>query len=368
MIVCSFARCSKKEERKKGKGQALDFGGKYVDTIHHEHPTTPTYKQQKISKPSSRICTIPTINMTGGNEKNKLEMQIFDRFSKIAREKVLGALDDENKTKQLDALYSHPEFNEERRILNELNNLGLANGVMTALGCFAFLRWSPRAISKYLMHRRAARSGSESSGAHNPFSKTSSSYQFDPVPGQQGSAYEPSFVFRGLRLGLDIFVSMSIGAYASIFFVDKSKLLKQASEIPLVSGRSLLSEELCNDFSVEFKKYNRDTWDKNHPALTGGVANRNEKRTDFIMTVEGFVANCKRRAIYEKELRREHGLRDDEPVVIPSPGVPKDISVTLDDLIGDKLVDGEDNDESGEFYFDNYFDEGASDESTEESK
>jgi hypothetical protein len=38
MIVCSFARCSKKEERKKGKGQALDFGGKYVDTMNTPQP------------------------------------------------------------------------------------------------------------------------------------------------------------------------------------------------------------------------------------------------------------------------------------------------------------------------------------------
>jgi len=64
---------------------------------------------------------------------------------------------------------------------------------------------------------------------------------------------------------------------------------------------------------------------------------------------------CQRRAICEDELRKERGMRDDEPVVIPSPGVSRDISINVDDLLGS----GETDDNStGEDYFDEYFDMG----------
>ncbi|KAL3801802.1 hypothetical protein HJC23_001198 [Cyclotella cryptica] len=306
--------------------------------------------------------------MTGGDGKKqpdkKLELQIFDRFSKIARQKVTAALSDESKVKQLDSLYSHPEFNEERKILTEMNSLGLTNGILSGLACFAFLRWSPGAISRYLMRRRAAISGfgSKTPDVANPFNR-SSGYQLEPPPGDHGNATAPNFVIRGLRLGLDIFVSMSIGAYASILFIDKDRLMKQFSEIPLVQGRSIISEELCSDFSEEFRKYKRDTWDKNHPALSGGLGKGNEK-SDFISVVEGFVANCKRRSIYEKDIRTEQGLRENEPVVIPPPGVPRDIPVTLDDLMGNKIEGDSDNSDMDDFYFDKYFDEEGGEENT----
>ena len=44
----------------------------------------------------------------------QLERQLYERFSKIAREKVLSALDNEDKVDKIDALYSNPEFNEEK--------------------------------------------------------------------------------------------------------------------------------------------------------------------------------------------------------------------------------------------------------------
>lgn len=304
--------------------------------------------------------------MTGGDGKKKtdkkLELQIFDRFSKIARQKITAALSDESKVKQLDALYSHPEFNEERKILTEMNSLGLTNGILSGIACFAFLRWSPGAISRFLIRRRAASSGfgSKPPDLANPFHRPSS-YQLEPPPGDQVTANAPNFIIRGLRLGLDIFVSMSIGAYASIFFIDKDRLMKQFSEIPLVQGRSIISEELCRDFSDEFRKYKRVTWDNNHPALSGGLGNGNEK-SDFISGVEGFVANCRRRSIYEKDLRIEQGLKEDEPVIIPPPGVPRDIPVTLDDLMGDKIEGLPDNSNIEDFYFDKYFDEEGSEE------
>ncbi|EED95009.1 predicted protein [Thalassiosira pseudonana CCMP1335] len=299
----------------------------------------------------------------------KLQLQIFDRFSKIVKDKFTS-YGDGTKVSELDTLYKRPEFSAEKQILNDMNSFGMSKGIMSGIACFAFLRWSPGVISRYMMRKRSgvgsgAGFGSDS-GAANPF--TQSGYKLDPPKpsmGYQGSASESSnFVIRGLRLGLDIFVSLSVGAYASLLFLDKDKMMHQFSEIPLVQGRSLISEELCHDFSAEFQKYNPNTWDKNHPALSGS-SGMNDEKSDFVGLIEGFVANCKRREIYEGELRREQGLREDEPVIVPSPGVPRDISVTLNDLLTDKIAGSEDNNDDGDFYYDKYFDENEVQEETD---
>ena len=122
-------------------------------------------------------------------------------------------------------------------------------------------------------------------------------------------------------------------------------------------GRSLLSEELCSDFTREFRKLDRQIWDKNHASLSGGVQ-ANDGGHGIRNTVEGFVANCRRRKIYEDEMRKEQGLGSSEPVIIPHGGVPKDISVSLDDLLGSPGEFGEDADaaRNGDDYFDTYFD------------
>lgn len=166
-------------------------------------------------------------------------------------------------------------------------------------------------------------------------------------------------MFRLFRLTLDTFVSFSVGAYTSLYFIDKKKMMKQFADIPLVEGRSLLSEELCGDFEREFRKCDRFTWDANHPALGGySRSNDNGESVDFRDTILGFVANCRRRTIYENQVRRERvGGHLDDPVTLPSPGVPRDIEVGLDDLLGqDERREEEANVGMAENdYYDTYF-------------
>jgi len=291
-------------------------------------------------------------------------MEIFNRFSRIVREKFtsLAAADGGGngggKINQLDILYKRPEFNAEKRTLNEMNSMGLYKGVLSGVACFAFLRLSPGAISR-MLRRRAGVQGTSSEGgtaANSPFSR-SSGYKLDP-PAVQPNLPRPGPLLRFFRLGLDTFVSLSIGAYASIFFVDKDKMMKQFADIPLLEGRSLLSEELCGEFALEFQKFDRQTWDVNHPSLSDrGMPSNDDQYTDFRNTIQGFVANCRRRNIYEGKLRKELGLSRSEPVEIPSPGVPRDISVTLDDILGEQDFEGEAYSMGmGDEYFDTYFD------------
>lgn len=123
----------------------------------------------------------------------------------------------------------------------------------------------------------------------------------------------------------------------------------------------MLSEELCEDFSNEFKKFDRKIWDMNHPSLTsGGMPNMNYTNggKEFRNTIQGFVANCRRRRLYENELRTERRFGDDDGYVpIPPPGVPSDIAVSLEDLL-DNEEDNQLEMKNGDDFFDTPFNMG----------
>ncbi|KAL3772258.1 hypothetical protein ACHAWU_005309 [Discostella pseudostelligera] len=328
---------------------------------------------------------------TGNRE---VEIEIFNRFSRIAKEKFSslaisssaqnnGAND--HNLKRLDELYKRPEFDAELRVLEEMNNLGLRGGIMCGLACFAVLRMGPGMISRMALQRSR---GGGTSGGYSPFQKSSynggsaGGYKFDPTPptafsastsGAEFKSRKPGLFFRIVRLTVDAFVSLSVGAYASVYFTDTEKMMKQFSDIPLLPGRSILSEELCDEFTNEFRKFDRRVWDeKNRHVGDVGVGGG---PVDFRSTIQTFVTNCRRRHLYEEELRKEGGqggggmmsdysgdYPNDEPVIIPPPGVPSDIFVSLDDILGE--VDQSDKvlDKNGMADFDTYFDDARDDE------
>mmetsp|Transcript_20246 Transcript_20246/g.31637 ORF Transcript_20246/g.31637 Transcript_20246/m.31637 type:complete len:307 (+) Transcript_20246:114-1034(+) len=295
------------------------------------------------------------------DDKKVVETEIYNRFSAIVKEKFTSLSNDGSKINQLDdldELYKRPEFAAEKRILNEMNSVGLSKGILSGLACFAFLRTSPRLISNYL-RRRAGSSGADiNAGAPNPFQKqaSGSGYKFDSLQKNQ-NVERPGLLFRGVRLMLDSFVSLSIGAYASIFFTDTTKMMEKFSTVPLVEGRSLLSEQLCKDFTREFQQYDRAVWNSKHPSLTAVDVSGGKEIDGFRDLIQGFVVNCKRREIYETEIREEQGLGADDPVIIPTPGVPRDISLTLGDLLSTKESGDNAHDlDGGDEFFDTYFD------------
>jgi hypothetical protein len=293
-------------------------------------------------------------------DKREEETEIFNRFTAIVKTKFTNS-----NINQLDELYKRPEFASEKRILNEMNSIGLSKGMLGGLACFAFLRISPRLISNYL-RRRVAGGGdiNNSSASKNPFQQSSSSsgYKFDSFPASSQNEERPGLIFRGVRLMLDTFVSMSIGAYASIYFTDTNKMMEKFEKIPLVEGRSLLSEQLCHDFTKEFKSYGKQFWNSRHHAMTTDNSdNGGGEGGEFRELIQGFVANCRRREIYEKDIRQEQGLGANDEVIVSSPGVPQDILVTLDDLFSTKdLTHNEDGDDAnGDDFFDTYFDDSS---------
>ncbi|KAL7465440.1 hypothetical protein ACHAXS_005754 [Conticribra weissflogii] len=228
----------------------------------------------------------------------------------------------------LDTLYEKPEYLAEKRYIKNLTADGLSAGMGAALASFVLMRVGGSAAIRH-WGRRAFSRGSDLGLSSSNVAGTSSTVPIVKKPG---------LFFRAARLCAEVAASIFVGATVRKNFPESSIRWKW-SEVPLVEGRSVLSEQLCGDFSAVLNRYSRRTWDPDHPTLigtngtSGPVASDSE--IDGINMLEGFVANCKRRALYEERLRKEQGLKEDEAVVVPSPGVPRDISISFDDLFDD---------------------------------
>lgn len=273
-----------------------------------------------------------------GDGKPANEGEIFTRFVNIAKERFSNAYGSD--MKRLDELYNKSrDFDVEKKLIEEISNIGLSKGIMAGFGCFALLRLSPRVIGNYVMRRRQPGGGSTAS---NPFQHREppplpeagtggmTTFQGASAPTPQ----RPGLFIRALRLSLDLFASVTVGAYTSLYFIDTSKLLRQAAELPLVEGRSLLSEELCPDFAKEFQTYPRETWEENDPSYgRESIELAPGGKPKLASFIQSFVANCKRRAIYEEEMRSERGISENDPVNVPHPGVPRDFEISLDELL-----------------------------------
>jgi len=57
-------------------------------------------------------------------------------------------------------------------------------------------------------------------------------------------------------------VSSSVAADSSAVFTDKAKLMNAMVEVPLVSVRSLIADELCDGFIDVYKGIPKKTWKK----------------------------------------------------------------------------------------------------------
>mmetsp|Transcript_10604 Transcript_10604/g.23440 ORF Transcript_10604/g.23440 Transcript_10604/m.23440 type:complete len:405 (-) Transcript_10604:101-1315(-) len=147
--------------------------------------------------------------------------------------------------------------------------------------------------------------------------------------------------------------------------------------IPLVPGRSILSETLCGPLTAEFRKFDKQLWQSgnargiengynNHMALyansgwkgtkyysgndnasvvslgengSGGSVASGEPQEGVyehlvLDSLQGFIINCERRSRHEQRLRKIRGLRQGStmPVVIPDDGVSAEDDLELDDI------------------------------------
>ncbi len=96
-------------------------------------------------------------------------------------------------------------------------------------------------------------------------------------------------------------------------------VIEEVTNIPLCPGRSIVSDIMCNDMNNLVKnEIPKEFWLN----LEQEGSLRNETAWQNIIQ---FSENCTKRKAFEDIVRTDMGLKDEEPVIIPSPGVPKNI-------------------------------------------
>jgi hypothetical protein len=132
----------------------------------------------------------------------------------------------------------------------------------------------------------------------------------------------PTSLFSLFYLGIQGCVSHLVGLHVTKFFLyEKKYIFEDLVKLPLVEGQSGVSEALCPD---SIKAY--------HSIQSKGFdwSRSDYKNSQLIST---FVLNCKKRQAYEEKLRLARRLPQNQPVCIPSPGVPSDQPYEMEDYL-----------------------------------
>eukprot|EP00559_Dactyliosolen_fragilissimus_P007877 CAMPEP_0184865848 /NCGR_PEP_ID=MMETSP0580-20130426/19419_1 /TAXON_ID=1118495 /ORGANISM="Dactyliosolen fragilissimus" /LENGTH=135 /DNA_ID=CAMNT_0027365219 /DNA_START=312 /DNA_END=719 /DNA_ORIENTATION=- len=134
-----------------------------------------------------------------------------------------------------------------------------------------------------------------------------------------------------ITIPLDICISSLIGASTFFFLTDVFQMRNDIARLPLVGGRSLISDELCEDFVNEYQSLPRDFW-------IGDLAP--SEYDENLATLRDFIWNCKRRKIAEKSIinklndaqlvNHSEGTEISKShVSIPDPGVSDDLEIEV---------------------------------------
>ncbi len=253
------------------------------------------------------------------------EHQLFQRFQNVATSK-LERLSRTTEQQQESLASKKLEFGEEeQKIVSRLASMGLREGILAGLASFVILRRGPKYIGRWVQRRNnntAARQGYQLSdpktlNTNNPFEKAARPQDF---PRPRG------FVSRSIWFVFDTVLSLMVGANVSMVYTDKSAIRQQIAELPLVPGKSLVSDALCDEMVRELRSvaqeknpaYERLSKMNSDPSAEGTAA------SFFLEGIVQFCQNCERRKYLENTIREQSGLQATETVTIPSPGVPKD--------------------------------------------
>lgn len=303
------------------------------------------------------------------------EQLLFQRFQNVATLKLEQISRQVQTTKEpktindanvfdFDAVSAHNDElkmgEEEQRIISDMAGVGLREGILASIASFVVLRRGPKYIGRWVQRRRRHQQTPSSSSffQSNTLGTTSvhsnASYQLkhpkdltnavinNTNPFQQAANARQNkfprpvgFLRRSIWFVFDSVLSLMIGANVSMLFTDKDAIRQQIVELPLVSGRSLTADTLCDEVVEELQKV-REEKDPTFERLEKISKEKMTEPTTASFYMEGivlFCQNCERRRYLESCIREESGLEKTVPVKIPSPGVPKDSPrlVTMND-------------------------------------
>jgi hypothetical protein len=260
-----------------------------------------------------------------------------------------------------------------------------------ALGIFSFVALrSGRGLTSWMRRAIATRAsrpyqfdGMASKDIHSSASSTIT------TAAAAGQLNQPSKLRRFFRLTFDITLSTSITLFSGTFlFMPKpSAYIEDMSKLPLVEGKSVYAEMVCPPLLKEYRRV-LEQYGGHWPVMMGSKR-KQENNNEGQMTQEDvslniirtFVENCSKRSKYERALVEERNalnLQSNEQqsssavsrlmrrltqrskmdnevdnnklgtVSIPSPGVPENITVDVDQDVYALATDDELNEEADE--------------------
>jgi hypothetical protein len=124
-----------------------------------------------------------------------------------------------------------------------------------------------------------------------------------------------------------------MAASVSMVYTDTDQIREQLLELPLIEGRSLTADALCEEIANELVKVQQERGSINraYQRLTKRqgshhhtTATTTTPSSFYLQGIIAFSENCQRRRFVERRLRQEQGLGKQDAVEIPPPGVPKD--------------------------------------------
>ncbi len=167
-------------------------------------------------------------------------------------------------------------------------------GAVSAIASFAVLRRVP----VYIANRIGARQ-----------------HMKNPNATGKAPVYEESPLAKIVGGTFDAAMAGLIGFTTWTVCLDKKKALMSMADIPLIEGKSDISDKLCGDFIRIYRDIRPNFW--------------NEHPDDTIVAIKRFVNNCEKRQAYERRLRRETGFgfqeEDDQPPIALPERVPENI-------------------------------------------
>jgi hypothetical protein len=267
------------------------------------------------------------------------EAALFNRFKAVATSKLESM---RNEAQAGGAPYTVGE--KEQEILRQLQGMGVKEGIAATVVAFVILRRGPIHVARWVEKRRLARqpqspthpgmtppaSGgyqlSDPNKVTNPFARTRN-HEFPR---------SKSFVIRSIWFMFDSVLSLMMGASISMAYTDTDKIREQLIDMPLVSGRSLTSDALCDEIVKELQQVQKER-DPAYVRLSQLSGKDTTPAAFYLQGLIGFSENCQRRRFLERELRQDRGLEPTDLVEIPEPGVSK---------LGPRLIAKEDGEEA----------------------
>jgi len=261
--------------------------------------------------------------------QRKEELLLMDRFKRVATAKL------ERMARQSEESGIKYEMGErEKEALAQMHGMGLKEGIAAGIVTFFVLRRGPIYIGRWVQKRRLAQLQQQQqpppqSGMTPP---SGNGYQLSDPRNPFHKARNPEFprskniVLRGIWFAFDCTLSLMMAASVSMAYTDTDKIRQQLIELPLIPGRSLTADALCDAFVTELQKVQQEE----NPAYKRLMKEYKQKGTNGSMTasymdgIVNFSEHCQRRLFVERRLQQERHLGKFDKVDIPQPGVARD--------------------------------------------